>query len=980
MNGDIFTKQLSKWFNWLNQTEQQLLFQDCGLAVAPLVALEQTFRDRRLVVSFLGAAGSGKVSLLNRLLGRNLLPPEREYAAMNEISFIHAPQDGLIMKIKGNKQPETLQDVTLAQLLRADAQSARARSEAPAASYLVRHPIAVLNHKPKDDSFTFTLQDLPMISSLESCGLSAADAQQVLGQALNHVHVFIFVLHPAAFRNEENERLIRVVHRLRPDLLESLVFTFTQTDQQEVALGEDTIRPLADEAASLLREWGVRRPRFIRDVEHEVILAAYYTFDQQKLSADQRRLATVAKDFEDGVVQNVAATNTKLARKHAELRELQERMHDDEERLHLTKQVKLSIMLLISEARQHPLEEQPFVINIQSAGDVDCVEGYDFSSEPEARKHGIRAFDLWYEQNAAKLMQSVLAHYQRQLERLREPDEFCGAIYAKVSGMYRELTDSYGESGLPVPTPGLEVKSQSIPAAKTYHKRIEISTYDASLNKRYLGLIPYRTQGELYSYNIYQALITAEEALRPVVQSFGQRAYSAFLHIKYEQFLSELEKVVNDRLTAFEGKLRERLQSVQSKRERLKLDIERLESLGTQLVAMQSTIGLWLDMLTQRKVVEVAPTDDWYALLQRCEDGTTLIFQSGDYRLNRPLTISKSVIMIGESLFNTTFTILPQGRLEVADNHHFWCRSLTFLCASETASVSLQCAEAFLVDCTFKGIAPHAKGLHLSCADGWFMQNRAEQLSVAVNLEQVQRLAARDNQYADNRIALRCGQSVVATFDQDMFREQLEVAVVTGDDTQLTLTDCLFERNRTGMECTDRSRSIVRRCQFQKNSYGLQVLQLANAELEDCQLELHDEQAVMIGDQSRVSLKASRLSDNTLAILCSGQSKLVARTCDFVRNDMAIRVPTASGVTVYLHTNQFQFHGLHTIRADGRMSGRLINNTLDRPFAETILLSRFGRLRMFGTKSPALTEPLTLALRMNKARQTVNHLLSFWQL
>lgn len=304
-------KILKKLNRYLNDFQYEVNIQDVNEINRLKETLQEVQMRKKTSILVMGTMKAGKSTLVNALLGTELMPNENSACTLVPTEIELKPyKSSLIGKGKDEDYffNHTNMDKVFHGVVRDERKYLEANKQVRIQRFLIQHPLAF---NKNDKSNQLTLIDTPGINEMKAFQSKEFSIGNSLKQELQFTELYIYVINIEYFKEEENERIIKRLVKEKQDLSNRIIFVINKKDELQKGKGV-TLNSTIAEIKRILIYWGVKNPYILAISAKEAMYArwidchlAHSKGEKLKLFAHALKdIYYVPLDVEDNYLKN----------------------------------------------------------------------------------------------------------------------------------------------------------------------------------------------------------------------------------------------------------------------------------------------------------------------------------------------------------------------------------------------------------------------------------------------------------------------------------------------------------------------------------------------------------------------------------------------------------------------------------------------------------------------------------------------------
>lgn len=223
--------------------------------ISNIKCLKSRLNENEYVVAVMGAMKSGKSTLMNSLMGYDLMPNENAACTLTTTDIVHGESDNKIKKVFVNKKTEYIEGENIHKLFHEDVRKSRSQNSTEDFFYEVKYPIYAFSDI--NSNIKFKLVDTPGYNEMEGLGVKKDKITKNFEEVLQRASFIIYVLDYQYYKSDENVEILQKIKDMRSDILENdrIIFVLNKVDLVGYKDGE--VKSVIDKVSKTLQAWGV---------------------------------------------------------------------------------------------------------------------------------------------------------------------------------------------------------------------------------------------------------------------------------------------------------------------------------------------------------------------------------------------------------------------------------------------------------------------------------------------------------------------------------------------------------------------------------------------------------------------------------------------------------------------------------------------------------------------------------------------------
>jgi ribosome biogenesis GTPase A len=622
--------------------------------------------ERRLerpcfTIGVMGPRNSGKSTLVNALLGEDLLPAGEDLLAAATTHIVFGAHDGTVITYRENGQTEQITELPLSHAFYEDMRLGKSMQ------YQLFHKPAALASWDAYEHIDWVIVDLPGEQSYEAdLVLYVLDITSDITTELQRLEPDIkeravFILNKADLVSDPYVQQTQWQQELGRDVY--VVSAQTSLYEQLVQAGGDAApfyqRTLKErgEVATLVRAG-------LRQLEDEVIVPVFLNLQHEAeralqsmmLKQSQRVAALCEQDTAQLQKQIEMKKENQMAAalKKQALHTLLQQHEETKERIRNEIEATAAVCQMDETEKFPPFLMNPFPYHTESDEFEEKEAAYEegeqrlrqwLNEQPQLDVSASYKEGMHYEPSSYNYFAMLNELARKELKALNEH------VYAYSQKYPKTIT--YMEMPQDVTPQPIRVNEEPM-HYDSYAKAISVSAYEVPYTDRVWLVFQKTKYMTLYKYSLQSAVQMAERELTKRYYSYAKQYHEAYMTEKYNRFAGRVIERALHVVTNSQQHVQQLLFRTKKELDTLQQQIDALNEQIACTKALKKRILYKTMIVTHAR--EVAATDDLASLIEASQPGTTFLLGEGEYIIDRPVLL-QSAAFIGQGTTCTTLRI-----------------------------------------------------------------------------------------------------------------------------------------------------------------------------------------------------------------------------------------------------------------------------------------------------------------------------------
>lgn len=309
------SKSILKEIDYILNNENKLRRNKIDVDVVNLKSLKKLISNNEYSVSILGTMKSGKSTLINALLGTDLMPSENQACTLTNTEIIHSESENIVKKIYDDKSIDLIKGKNLSEKFLQDVRNSRQSNQNREFIYEINHNIKCLSDIHKKNKFK--LVDTPGYNEMSGLGVDRETIHKIFKNQLKKTNFIVYVFDYKYYKSNENIEILNEIKAIRPDLIENNNICFVVNKVDLISYKDGSIESIEYDINEVLSTIGLGGKKIISLSSKKALLSNIIR-DKDKLDLYKDEIdnfAPIIKTEINGKMYNVQMPYEELSDK-----------------------------------------------------------------------------------------------------------------------------------------------------------------------------------------------------------------------------------------------------------------------------------------------------------------------------------------------------------------------------------------------------------------------------------------------------------------------------------------------------------------------------------------------------------------------------------------------------------------------------------------------------------------------------------------